>query len=280
MEKRNYWKIARVVLFFVIIATLILFLWPGCATPTTPTGSPPTSISALETRLAALEAWRPTADGAIATKALTTDLTALTTKVNALVAGTGLSAAQVDAAIDAKLAAYVAEVTALETRIATLEGGSTGGTTGSVTGTVSFVTNPAAVPQLFSNDVGSNQLFYTMRITNGSSQWQYVKPVITLNIASGYSATKVTALTISISSGAGSMAGTFAAPNNFSISPTSANVTATPNLVLIPISGGNTATGEFQIGAGQSIDVLISMQVTSSTTVLWNVSHSISSRGM
>ena len=121
MEKRNYWRIIRFVLFFAIIAALILFLWPGCAIPTTPTGSPPTSIGAIETRLAALEAWRPNVDSSIANKALKSNVDSLTTKVNALDVGTGLSAAQVDAAIDAKLVWYTTKISALETRIATLE---------------------------------------------------------------------------------------------------------------------------------------------------------------
>lgn len=274
---------------YTLIAVVILLplLFLACLTSpasSTPTDAQPSALTQLQTRVT-------TAEGNINSKASAGSVTALETRmataegnINALEAtgpGNTYTKAQVDAAVDA---AILAAITALKEdsdqswiTVSTSTSSSSGG---SSTGGVTFTTNPATVPQLFSSNTGSNQLFYTMQITNGLSQWQYVKPVITLSIASSYSATTITALTISMSSGAGSMSGTFAAPNNFSISPTTAGVTATPSIVLIPISGGNTTSGEFQIGAGQSVDVLISIQITSGTTVLWNVSNSISNRGL
>jgi hypothetical protein len=50
---------------------------------------------------------------------------------------------------------------------------------------------------------------------------------------------------------------------------------------MIPISGGATTSGEFQVAAGQSIDILVQITgVTTSTTVLWNIANSISVRQM
>jgi hypothetical protein len=169
----------------------------------------------------------------------------------------------------------------------TSSGGSTGGT--SQTGTVSFATTPAAIPQVYSAATGGGQsVFYTMKIVNSSGSWQYVKPIITLNVQSSYSSRAVTGITVTMSAGSCSMTGSktvadaaTSSVGNFSISPNVGNgATSTSSLTIIPISGCN-GTGEFQIGSNQSMDILIQISgLTTSDVTLWNVTNSISSRGL
>lgn len=152
-------------------------------------------------------------------------------------------------------------------------GGSSGGSGGSSTGSVNFTTNPASVPQLFTATSGSQSTFYTVRIINNSSTWQYVKPIITLSLASSYTATTVNSLTVNMN---------FASYNltaaDLSYSPI-IGTTSTTSMVIIPIAGGTSGSGEFQVGAGQTIDVLVQINnFNTSTTVLWNITTSISSR--
>jgi hypothetical protein len=68
---------------------------------------------------------------------------------------------------------------------------------------------------------------------------------------------------------------------NFSISPNvGSGATSTSSLTIIPISGGN-GTGEFQIGAGQSLDLLVQISgITTNDVTLWNVTNSISNRSL
>jgi hypothetical protein len=142
------------------------------------------------------------------------------------------------------------------------------------TGTVTFTTSPVSVPQLFTAASGSQSTFYTMKIVNNSTTWQYVKPIVNLTLASSYSPTQMSAMTVNMTYGSFALTGT-----NFSISP--ALGTSTSSIVIIPISGGVNSAGEFQVGSGASVDVLIQITgVTTSTTVLWNISNSISSRSM
>lgn len=170
-------------------------------------------------------------------------------------------------------------------------GGTTGGTTGgsTPTGSVTFATTPAAIPQIYSAATGGGQsVFYTMKIVNNNSSWQYVKPIITLSVQSSYSARAVTGITVTMSSGACSLTGSRTSAEvatssigNFSISPNvGAGATATSSLTIIPISGCN-GTGEYQIGAGQSMDILVQISnLTSSDVTLWNATNSISARGL
>lgn len=169
----------------------------------------------------------------------------------------------------------------------TTSGGSTGGT--SPSGSVTFATTPASIPQVYSASTGGGQsVFYTMKIVNNSGLWQYVKPIITLSVQSSYSSRAVTGITVSMSAGSCSMTGskTSADPatssvGNFSISPNvGSGATSTSSLTIIPISGCN-GTGEFQIGSNQSMDILIQISgLTTSDVTLWNVTNSISSRGL
>lgn len=171
----------------------------------------------------------------------------------------------------------------------------TGGTTvmpsGSDTGVVVFTNNPVAIPQIFSSSSGGNSNPWIMTIVNQGTTWQYVKPVVQLNIASGQSASIVQDITILVSGGSCTMTGSYltsitapvppaSATNAFSFSPSNMNGTATPSVVMMPISGCN-GSGEIQIGPGQSQSVNIQIQnLKTANPVLWNVTANVSSRSM
>ncbi len=163
------------------------------------------------------------------------------------------------------------------------------GGSGSPTGSVTFATNPVSIPQVYSGTTGSGQsTFYTFKIINGTSAWQYVKPIVTLTVAPSYSSRSITGITATMSGNSCSMAGSrlpadpaSSTVGQFSISPSvGSGAPATTSLVIIPIAGCN-GNGEFQVGAGQSVDVLVQITgLTSSDVTLWNISNSISSRQM
>ena len=194
---------------------------------------------------------------------------------------------EVDTAITAAITKLKADTD--QAWIKTGGGGTGGGGGTSPTGSVAFATTPVAIPQVYSASTGSGQsIFYTMKIVNSSPTWQYVKPIITMSVQSSYSARSVTGITITMSSGACSMTGSIATPavatssvGNFSVSPNAgAGATSTSSITIIPISGCN-GTGEYQVGAGQSMDVLIQISgLTTSDVTLWNVTNSISTRGL
>lgn len=269
--------------FYLLIAVVILLplLSLSCiSTPaTTPASAQSSPLTQVQERVNALEQ-------KVNEKATTGSVSALETRMAqaegkiTTLQSTGPGNTYTKAEVDAAVAAAVAALKADQAWITGSSSSSSGSST-PITGQVTFTTNPTAIPQLFSSNTGSNQLFYTMRITNGVNQWQYVKPILTLNIASGYSSANITALTVSMSCGQCSMTGSGTIGNstigNFSISPAIGTI-LTSSTVIIPISG--CTSGEFQIGAGQFLDVLIAIQVTTATTVLWNVSNSISSRGL
>lgn len=149
------------------------------------------------------------------------------------------------------------------------------------TGTVQFTTNPVSIPQIFSSSSGGNSSPWIMTISNQTTTWQYVKPVLSLNVASGQASSLVSAITVMTSGGACSMTGTFPTPvNNFSFSPITMNTIVTPSLVIIPISGCN-GSGEIQVGPGtqQAFNIQIQGLITPNPT-LWNITCSISARSM
>jgi len=194
--------------------------------------------------------------------------------------------AQVDAAISQ---AVTNAVNNLKNDQSWAKGTTTTPTSTSPTGTVTFATTPAAIGQLYSASSGGSQtVFYTMKIVNNSSTWQYVKPVITMSVQSSYSSRAVTGITVTMSSGSCSLTGSRTSAEaatssigNFSISPNvGSGATSTSSLTVIPISGCN-GTGEFQVGSGQSVDILIQISnITTSDVTLWNITNSISNRSL
>jgi hypothetical protein len=177
------------------------------------------------------------------------------------------------------------KIDALTAKINNLTPSSTpGGSPTSPTGSVQFTNNPVSIPQIFSSSTGGSSSPWIMTIVNQSTTWQYVKPVINLNIASGQSQQPITDIIVMVSGGSCTMTGEClngVVTGNYSFSPTTMNTTATPSVVIIPISGCTNAIGEINIGPGQSVAVNIQIQsLKTPQPVLWNVSTSISSRSM
>lgn len=158
-----------------------------------------------------------------------------------------------------------------------------GGGTVSDTGQVTFTNNPVSIPQIFSSSSGGNSNPWIMTIHNGSTTWQYVKPMVSLNVASGQSQSTVSEVLVMSSGGSCSLTGTYSAgasTGNFTWSPMNMNATNTPSIVAFPISGCN-GSGEWYIGPGQTQSYNIQIQgLKTPTPTLWNVTASISSRSM
>jgi len=264
----------------------------GCL-PSKPAATPSVSVKDTEqdAEISKVKSSITTLDEGKASKSSVNDLSDRVSKLSQG-ASPDLSGYYKKAEVDAAI------VTAVNNAIANLKNEkpwatSSSSSTPSQTGSVIFSTLPASIPQILSDSSASAQSsYYTMKITNNSSQWQYVKPIINLNLASSYSSTVINEIRIVMSSGSCNLVGTadkdFIGKSNsiaydgdnsiFSVSPP-VNTSAT-SMVVMPIGGCND-TGEFRVGAGQTIDVLI--QITSFGTVdtrIWNISNSISTRSL
>lgn len=155
-----------------------------------------------------------------------------------------------------------------------------GGGTVSDTGAVTFTNNPVSIPQIFSSSAGGNSNPWIMSIHNGSTTWQYVKPMVSLNVASGQPSSIVSDVSLMASGGNCSLTGTYLVPGNFTFSPSNMGTVATPSVIIFPISGCN-GSGEWYIGPGQTQAYNIQIQgLKTPNPILWNVSCSISSRSM
>lgn len=184
------------------------------------------------------------------------------------------------AEVDAAIASAINNLKANQSWINLNSSSGSGSGSVSDTGTVIFTNNPVSIPQLFSSSSGAASTPWIMTIKNNSTTWQYVKPVVQLNVASGQSSTTVTDITLLISGGACTMTGSLTAPGNMSFSPANMSSTATPSIVIIPISGCN-GSGEIQIGPGQSQAMNVQIQnLKTPNATLWNITTSISSRSM
>jgi len=218
------------------------------------------SVAKHETRITALETNRVSKaelDSTLSNaKAYTDAKFSAVTTANSYTKLETYTKAEVDQAITNAINAYKASLGA------TPSSGS-----GSPTGQVAFTTNPTSLQVL-----GNGQLCYTMKVTNGLNTWQYVKPIMTIS-----SSTTTTISSVALSY---TYAGSSIAHTNVTFSPPLSQTTTTATLVMIPISGGSNNLGEFQIAAGQSVDILVCLQLNTGTAAIWNISHSISSRGI
>lgn len=162
-------------------------------------------------------------------------------------------------------------------------------TPGSSTGSITCTTTPTNLQILGSG----SQLCFTARIYNGMNQWQYVKPIMTLNTQT------VTKLYGNKSPGNGSTPGIVLSytASGISISTANSNIQFSPDIntvdigsltsnsyasiMCIPISGGSgSSLGELYVAPGQYIDVLVCVTVRSETPVIWSVSMTMSNRGL
>jgi hypothetical protein len=222
-------------------------------------------VGALNTKIAGF-----TTDAGVASRVSSLE-TRLATAESKLATGGGASTTTTDA---------------LSARIKTLEdwkaGLGTSTPTGGVsdTGSVTFTNNPVAIPQIFSSSSGGNSNPWIMTIHNGSTTWQYVKAMVSLNVASGQPSSIVTDVSLMESGGNCSLTGTYLVPGNFTFSPSNMGTVATPSIIIFPISGCN-GSGEWYIGPGQTQSYNIQVQgLKTPNPILWNVSASISSRSM
>jgi len=183
------------------------------------------------------------------------------------------------AIVDQKIADAISALKADQAWIKSVPVSGNGGTV-SDTGQVTFTNNPVAIPQIFSSSSGGNSNPWIMTIHNGSTTWQYVKAMVSLNVASGQPSSIVTDVSLMESGGNCSLTGTYLVPGNFTFSPSNMGTAATPSIIIFPISGCN-GSGEWYIGPGQTQSYNIQIQgLKTPNPILWNVSCSISSRSM
>lgn len=186
--------------------------------------------------------------------------------------------------LKAKVAAQQSSIDTLKAQIAALQANPSPNPTPTptptpTTGVVSMTTDPAGLNQL----LGNSQYCFTMRITNGMSQWRYVKPIMTLSTSTPV---VVTDVACSYTASGFNVTGTHAQADSghcLQASPTLPRLVTDPaiaSIVLIPIRCGSTNLGEFQIASGQVMDVLVCVTVTSASPAIWNISMSISDRGL
>jgi len=126
-------------------------------------------------------------------------------------------------------------------------------------GTVAWLTNPSSVQTL-----GSTQVCFTLKVTNSTSQWVYIRPIINVNLHTGQNplTTPLDANTVVITVG-GSSANYIDA--DFQVTGT------TSSAVLIPTEMNGTGTGEFQLGANTTADLLVCVQVTHGEARIWDI---------
>lgn len=289
----------------LLLLVTVLIIPMGCATPPSSGGSTAADPFVKQTTL---DAFKAAIESSLAKKADSSTVEALSKMIGNLGGGSSSSyqksetytQTEINNKIDTKVAEAIAALKANQGWITgSGSSGSSGSSGGSSTGSVTYVTTPASIPQIFTSSTGSAQQMYIMRINNGTNSWQYVKPVITLSLASSFSATTVTDLSISMSYGSYNMTGSLVSSEpptadqiykstigNFSISPplgwktVAKESNPVPSIVIMPISGG-TGTGEFQVGSGQFIEIMIVISnMKTGVNSLWNISNSISSRSI
>lgn len=143
-------------------------------------------------------------------------------------------------------------------------------------GTVSVITSPTSVQIL-----GNTQLCYTAKIQNTVNQWVYVRPIITLNAASGQSPTVVSNVVVTLGGGAINLTGTGnPLSGNFQFTPILPTGDPTSSITMIPTTGGNGNSGEIQLAANTTVDVLVCITITATNNIVWNVGTSINWRSL
>jgi hypothetical protein len=214
-------------------------------------------------------------------KATKTEIDDLSRKINNLPQGGAPSDVYTKAQVDQKVADAISALKSDQAWIKSVpvSGGGGSGTV-SDTGSVTFANNPVSIPQIFSSSSGGNSNPWIMTIHNGSTTWQYVKAMVSLNVASGQPSSIVNDVSLMESGGNCSLTGTYLVPGNFTFSPSNMGTVATPSVIIFPISGCN-GSGEWYIGPGQTQAYNMQIQgLKTPNPILWNVTASISSRSM
>jgi outer membrane murein-binding lipoprotein Lpp len=249
------------------------------------TNSLASQIATLTAKDASLQAATDSLRSELSQKASKSEIDDVNRKINNLPQSGGTTTGYTKAEVDQKVTDAVNNaITALKNNQDWIKSTGTGdGGSTSDTGTVAYTNNPVSIPQIFSSSSGGNSNPWIMTIKNNSTTWQYVKPMISLNVASGQSQSIVSEVLVMYSGGSCSLTGTYSggsSTGNFTWSPLNMNVTATPSIVAFPLNGCN-GSGEWYIGPGQTQSYNIQIQgLKTPTPTLWNVSASISSRSM
>jgi hypothetical protein len=159
--------------------------------------------------------------------------------------------AEVDSAIKKAIDDYKATVT-------TTSGGTTAPV--STSGIVSIMFDPLSVAHLkptYASNTATSQINFTIRLTNGTTQYQYVKVVTMFNADHS---TTLNSINLQV--------GSFTSPIVYSYNPSSGVTTA---ITAMPSSGGNTSLGEIQIAPGASLDMGCWLQILTTTGTVWQI---------
>lgn len=261
-------------ILLVIAAILLILPCTGCITDDeeTTNADPFVKLSQFNASINTLQsqiAERPTL--VTITELIKTTINSNAKQIDAYTKNETYNKSEVDARINETMATLRMEMASYQT---SQSSGATTQPSNPASSDVVFVTSPVSIPQLFTAASGSQSTFYTIKIINNTSTWQYVKPIINMTLASSYSPTVFNSIDVNMTHSSYVLTNA-----NFSISP--ALGASTSSLVIIPISGGGNNAGEFQIAAGSSIDILVQISnVSTTSTVLWNITNSISSRNL
>lgn len=261
-------------ILLVIAAILLILPCAGCITDDeeTTNADPFVKLSQFNASINTLQsqiAERPTLIAI--TELIKTTNNSNTKQIDAYTKNETYNKSEVDARINETMATLRMEMASYQT---SQSSGATTQPSNSASNDVVFTTSPVSIPQLFTAASGSQSTFYTIKIINNTSTWQYVKPIINMTLASSYSPTVFNSIDVNMTHSSYILTNA-----NFSISPSLG--ASTSSLVIIPISGGGNNAGEFQIAAGSSIDILVQISnVSTTSTVLWNITNSISSRNL
>jgi hypothetical protein len=327
-----------------LVSILLIVVGIGCVpTAAQPAAQPTVNINTVNAEVTAVKTW---STGIDAWRNTTVD--PMIAKVNRGEIGGGSTnyQSQLDSikatmtGTDSKITALEARVTALENKITALSattpvgstGISTGGTTGQNTqftpgtppsgiatsasgGVVSQVNFVSGMSQMYASPSGSSStIWYMQRLINTSTAIQYVRPILTLSLASnyGYTTTFIGGVNINVSSGQCSMSAVYTPPNigtnstqwpqswppaqaissigiaqstsapylptgttYFSVAPGLGTVTN--SFMFMPIAGCGTGTGEYYIAPGGYVDLTVQLSgVYTQAATLWNVAPSYS----
>ena len=270
-------------LWLLLIIPILIFAGFACVS-----SSDEGSGNSLASQIAALTAKDTTLQSGIDSlrsdvnnKASKSEIDDLNRKINNLPQSSATPAdVATKAIVDQKIADAISALKADQAWVKSVPVSGGGGGTVSDTGQVTFTNNPASIPQIFSSSSGGNSNPWIMTIHNGSTTWQYVKAMVSLNVASGQPSSIVTDVSLMESGGNCSLTGTYLVPGDFTFSPSNMGTTTTPSIVIFPISGCN-GSGEWYIGPGQTQAYNMQIQgLKTPNPILWNVTASISSRSM
>jgi outer membrane murein-binding lipoprotein Lpp len=274
-------------LWLLLVIPILIFTGLACVDSGggDATNSLATQIATLTAKDASLQSSIDSTRSELSQKASKSEIDDVNRKINNLPQSGGSTPADMatKAIVDQKIADAISALKADQAWIKSVPVSGGGGGTVSDTGAVTYTNNPVSIPQIFSSSSGGNSNPWIMTIHNGSTTWQYVKPMISLNVASGQSSSLVSEVLVMTSGGSCSLTGTYSggtSTGNFTFSPMTMNTTATPSIVAFPLSGCN-GSGEWYIGPGQTQSYNIQIQgLKTPNPILWNVSASISSRSM